>query len=1029
MDRDRWERVNQLYHAALERAPEVRTTFLNEACADDSALRHEVETLLGFDGQAASFMEADAFEAVARELDGEQSSEAKTPALVGQQLGAYKILAPLGRGGMGEVFLALDTRLKRKVALKLLPTKFTHEHERVRRFEQEARAASALNHPNIITIHEIGVSEGAHYLVTEYVEGETLRTRLRRGRLNISEVMELATQITSALAAAHEAGIIHRDIKPENVMVRKDGLVKVLDFGLAKLLNLAPAEVDSQASTAAKLSTASGVVLGTASYMSPEQARGQKVDHRTDIFSLGVMLYEMLAGHRPFEGATVSDVLAALLEKEPLPLAHSLPEVPAELERIVRKALRKDKEERYQTVKDLLLDLKDLKHQLESQAKQVQPAPPALLGQSATARASATQSDVPATVSERRHIHRAWYVVAAVTLILLTAGLMSWVARREKHGTAADAPIMRVTSDAGLTTDPALSPDGKLVVYASDRAGGDNLDLWVQQIGGGAPLRLTSDPANEYEPSFSPDGTRIVFRSERDGGGLYAMPALGGEPRLIAKGGQQPRFSPDGTRIAYVKSLGSGQSGITEGELFVVPSTGGTARKLVSQEVGAASPVWSPDGAFILFARGKYRIEDWGIVRSDRAEGGADKKDLVAVLPLDEFKKAGLADLAPREWLTGNRILIDAKFGDSSHIFEVGLAPPSWVTSKWGLDASPRQLTFGTGQDERPTLASSVSASGGRRLAFASLSRKENLWSVALDTSRPWSGGKLTQLTHGSGFHLFPSISRDGKKAAFISSAAYNDEVLLLDLETGKTLVLSTTVSRKRKAHIRPDGSAVFYGDAGTTARPTPGAVYTVSVTGGPPERLCENCNAWVWDWSPDRRLLLKWGPPNPWVAVTLVNVEARESRVFLQRPNADLYNFNWSPDGRWLVFEARAAGHSRIYVAPFSEDQVPAEDTWILITDGATYEDKNHWSPDGGWIYTLSDRDGFFCVWAYPVDPQTKKPAGPPVAVFHAHGARLSLRNANLVSSELSVAQDKVIFNQGEITGNIWMTELRAPQ
>ena len=322
-------------------------------------------------------------------------------------------------------------------------------------------------------------------------------------------------------------------------------------------------------------------------------------------------------------------------------------------------------------------------------------------------------------------------------------------------------------------------------------------------------------------------------------------------------------------------------------------------------------------------------------------------------------------------------------------------------------------------------------ASGGRRLAFASLSRKENLWGLALDTSRAQSGGKLMQLTHGSGFHLFPSISRDGKKAAFISHAAYNDEVLLLDLESLKTSVLSTAVSRKFKAHIRADGSAIFYGDSGTTATspPTSGAVFAVSVSGGSPELLCENCGYWVWDWSSDRRLLLLYGPRNRYVAATLVNVETRESRVFLQQPNEGLFNFDWSQDGQWLVFFARAASRSRIYVAPFGEDRAPAEDTWIPITDGSTYEDKIRWSPEGGWIYSLSDRDGFYCLWAYPVDRQTKKPAGPPVAVFHAHGARLSLRNANLVSADLSVAHDKVIFNQGEITGNIWMTELRATQ
>jgi len=1020
----RWQQIKQIFQSAIERPPADRDGFISEACANDPELRSEVESLISSHDQAGESIQAMAAGAATEMLASDRADQ-----IVGKQIGHYQVRSLIGRGGMGEVFLAEDTSLGRKVALKLLRGEFTRNEERLRRFQQEARAASALNHPNILTIHEIGQAGALHFMATEYVEGETLRQNIASARMTLGQALDVAVQVASALAAAHQAGIIHRDIKPENIMRRADGYVKVLDFGLAKL---AKTEViDTMAPTRPKVETEPGVVMGTFSYMSPEQTRGVAVDARTDIWSLGAMIYEMVAGCQPFEGETSSDVLSLILQKEPQPLAHFLPEVPGELERIVRKALRKDKEERYQTIKDLLIDLRNLRKELEVEAEIERSAPPKLLGDNATARASATRLDPSAMVSDRRHIHRAWYIVAAVTLILLTAGLMSWVARMEKRGTSADAPIMRVTSDAGLTTDPALSPDGKLVVYASDRAGGDNLDLWVQQIDGGTPLRLTFDPANEYEPSFSPDGTRIVFRSERDGGGVYVIPALGGEPRLIAKGGRQPRFSLDGTQIAYIESLGSGQGGIFQGELFVVPSTGGTAKKLVSQDVGAATPVWSPDGAFILFARGEYRIEDWGIVRSDRAETSSGKQDLVAVLPLDEFEKAGLADLTPREWLTGNRILFDAKFGDSSHIFEVGLSPPSWITSKWGLDSSPRQLTFGTGQDERPTLASSVSASGGRRLAFASLSHKENLWSVTLDTSRPRSGGKLTQLTHGSGFHLFPSISSDGKKVAFISHTAYNDEVLLLDLETGRTSVLSTALSRKFKAHIRSDGSAVFYGDSGTTATspPTSGAVWAVSVSGGPPERLCENCGYWVYDWSADRRQLLVFGPRDPWEGATLVNVEAKESRVFLQRPNVGLYEFEWSPDGRWLVFYARAAGRSRIYVTPFGEDQVPAEDTWIPITDGATLEDKTHWSPEGGWIYAASDRDGFICVWAYPVDPQTKKPAGPPVAVFHAHGARLSLRNANIVSSNLSVAHDKVVFNQGEITGNIWMTELRAPQ
>jgi dipeptidyl aminopeptidase/acylaminoacyl peptidase len=309
--------------------------------------------------------------------------------------------------------------------------------------------------------------------------------------------------------------------------------------------------------------------------------------------------------------------------------------------------------------------------------------------------------------SSQSRIRGGRLLAAGLVLVVGTATLAVWVDQMTARRTPASAPIMRLTSDAGLTTDPALSPDGRLVVYASDRAGGENLDLWVPQVDGGAPLQRTFDPADEHDPSFSPDGTRIVFRSDREDGGVYVMPALGGEPRVIARQGHQPRFSPDGSRIAYITTHGSSQGGIASGTLYGAPSSGGTAQRLVSEDSGAASPVWSPDGAFLLYGAGKYFIEAWGIVRSDRAEG--------IVLPLATLRQAGLAYLAPREWLPGNRIVFEATSGDSSHIFEVGLTPPSWRSSAWRLDASPRSLTFGTAQDERPAVATLASVTGGRR--------------------------------------------------------------------------------------------------------------------------------------------------------------------------------------------------------------------------------------------------------------------------------------------------------------------------
>src|SRR3989454_8886440 len=297
----------------------------------------------------------------------------------GTHIGRYEIRSQLGAGGMGEVYLAQDTKLDRKVALKILPADLATNQDRMRRFRQEAKAASALNHPNIITIYEIEQIDSVNFIATELIQGETLRQRMRSAPMKLGEVLDVATQIASALSAAHAVGIVHRDIKPENIMVRQDGIVKVLDFGLAKLTEQPrPDSVNTEAPTRAAVNTEPGVVLGTAVYMSPEQARGLQVDARTDIFSLGVVVYEMVAGRLPFEGSTSNEVLASMLsEKESQPLARYSREVPAELERIVSKALRKERERRYQTTKDLLLDLQSLKQQLEFEAKLARSTPPA----------------------------------------------------------------------------------------------------------------------------------------------------------------------------------------------------------------------------------------------------------------------------------------------------------------------------------------------------------------------------------------------------------------------------------------------------------------------------------------------------------------------------------------------------------------------------------------------------------------------------------------------------------------------------
>lgn len=360
MNPERWQQVNDLFHSAIERAPELRAAFLDQACRGDEKLCREVKSLLSSHERTKNFIELPAFEVAPELLVNDNAG-----ALVGELIGHYRIERLIGAGGMGEVYLARDERLQRKVALKLLPQQLTADETQVSRFETEARSASALNHPNILTVYEIGAEGNRQFIAMEFIEGVTVRESLASGRIDLSTALEISVQVASALAAAHEAGVVHRDIKPENIMVRPDGYAKVLDFGIAKLTEQATSDRD-QFETMAAARTRTGLVLGTGRYMSPEQARGQKVDARSDIWSLGVVLYEMVGGIPPFLGETPSDCIASILTKEPPPLSRVVPDVPQKLEAVLLKALRKNKDERYQTIREMLTDLRSLQEELKA---------------------------------------------------------------------------------------------------------------------------------------------------------------------------------------------------------------------------------------------------------------------------------------------------------------------------------------------------------------------------------------------------------------------------------------------------------------------------------------------------------------------------------------------------------------------------------------------------------------------------------------------------------------------------------------
>jgi eukaryotic-like serine/threonine-protein kinase len=338
----RFQKIEQIFLAAVEHEPDQVSAFLDTACAGDQTLRREVEALLASDQKAGRFIEKSAIGFATKVIQNQQADS-----LVGQTIGHYKISEPIGSGGMGEVFLATDTIAGRKAALKLLPERFTGDTERLKRFQQEARAVVGLNHPNILTVYEIGEDHSTHYLASELIEGETLRERLARRRMELSEAVDIAIQVASALAAAHEARIVHRDIKPENIMLRPDGYVKVLDFGIAKLAEQELPTTMPRNEALLLVETNLGAVLGTVRYMSPEQACGGQVDNSTDIWSLGMVLYEMLTGYAPFTGDTPAEVMSAILEKEPPPLANYVAHPPAELQQIISKTLRKDRGQRY----------------------------------------------------------------------------------------------------------------------------------------------------------------------------------------------------------------------------------------------------------------------------------------------------------------------------------------------------------------------------------------------------------------------------------------------------------------------------------------------------------------------------------------------------------------------------------------------------------------------------------------------------------------------------------------------------------
>jgi eukaryotic-like serine/threonine-protein kinase len=672
----------------------------------------------------------------------------------GSRLDAYELLQPLGAGGMGEVWLATEVRLGRKVALKLLPAELTRDPARVSRFEQEARAASALTHPNVCTILALGeTSEGQHYIAMEYVEGETLRRRIAGGRLTIRDALDHAIQIASALTAAHGIGIVHRDIKPENVMLRPDGFLKVLDFGLAKLA----AATDSAAveATQTAFRTDAGTVVGTVSYMSPEQARGQQVDHRTDIWSLGCVLYEMVAGRSPFAASSSSDTVAAILDREPPPLARFEPDVPSELQRILTKALRKDRRQRYQDVQDLLLDLRVLRDDLHALAPPG--SGPVAHGSSPRAQATAVQA-----ASDRPRTQLAWAIAAIVVVAIAAAGVWRWQATAVPPATTAStAPVQRaltrLTFGPGLQTHVTFSPDGRFVAYASDRAG--NFDIWVQAVTGGDPVQVTKSPAHDTQPAWSPDGSSLVFRSEREGGGLFLVPALGGVERQLTSFGMHPSWSFSGQEVLFMQER-LPTAGVLPERLYVVSPEERAPREILADFFAGGNWFWigsHPDGRISALGHHPQLGDGFYTVTRDGTRVIASEQS--PDLPLRFTIDVGNDYYRRFVWHpSGTALYVQTLSAGVYNLWKVRVDPDTLAF------VAAERLTTGAGRDVEPALSRD-----GTRLAFTTEHDAVRLWLFALDpvadrlgSGRPLTEDRATPNTrryHPTG-DMSPTISR-----------------------------------------------------------------------------------------------------------------------------------------------------------------------------------------------------------------------------------------------------------------------------
>jgi len=875
---------------------------------------------------------------------------------------------------MGVVYKAEDTRLGRTVALKFLhPHAVSHDDSR-QRFEREAKAAAVLNHPNICTIYEIDEIDDQLFIAMAWSPGESLEARLDRGPLPLKDALLIASQVASGLQEAHSHGIVHRDLKPSNVFLaeRADSEINalVMDFGVARLAHRSSLTRD-------------GAILGTVGYMSPEQTFGGKVDQRTDIWALGVLLYEMLVGRRPFEGEYEQAVAYALVNEEHEPVTALRSGLPIEIDRIFDKALAKAPEDRYQSMADLAVDLRAV----------------ARIAESSTLRTSSGPRTAPRPAPPPPSRTGIWlWILLAATLGVAAGGLLT-------HD-AADAPdrlsqfqLTQITRDAGLSMTPALSPDGNLVAYASDRGTPGSLNLWVQQVAGGGAVQITSDTEADHSPDFSPDGSRIAFRSERNGGGVYIVPALGGEARLAAAGGRRPRYSPDGSKLAFYLAP---PSSIRGSQLFVSSSDGTQQRQLAPDLAVAAMPIWVLGGRRIAFwgSRPGESEDIW--VAAPEADGPLPAPTGIAAALRDQDLRLASLDAWDAD---SSSLIFSAVREDSVNLWSIGLSPE-------GTPAGPARV-LSLGPDQREA-GSPVRG----KIPFLASDRRINIWALRLNDAGDRPAGPLRQLTESAAADFSSVVSPAGDLLVFRSTRSGFIDVWAKRFPGGDVMTLTANAAFESIPRLSPDGERVAFSVAEQGKR----AIYAVSSDGrGATVKLCDNCGAPI-AWTPSGDLIYQTFVEG--VSTFLLLQEGQSTPMFSQRP-LPLYSGSLSRDGKWLTFKGDLDDNrTRVFVTAFGGELPIDPSAWIEVTDGRSWDDLPRFSNDGRMIYFTSDRDGFRCIWARRFDPASQRPEGETFAVAHFHNMNLSLSGLSLNEFELSVGPDGLVFPLLKQSGNIWMLE-----